>query len=494
MSKEIYAGIFLTLATVVAMLFFKSLGSNTKQGKAVSAVFAFISTATIGYVLYLATNNFYLMRIGLIGTYVSIIWTLSFLNVFVLFYTGKKIVYKRSVIIISILLLIDSILLVMHYMVNIRDAFIEYEVNGELYLKCVQSYALYIHFFLCIALLLGAVVNLYVYSFKVARVYRGKYLTIAIWLTALVVCDNISRMYKSSVDYAMLAYPILACFIYFYLYRYRSANVQSAAQSILVEEMNTPMLLFNHLGELLMVNRRARELFKIEVDDTEEEFLMRNGYLKINGMLDRQEFEATINADNSVFYFKITYNCLRDKHNRKIGTMYLYEDITESRKALILADFNADHDFLTGTYTRNYLYKFKEEARKAGNYPIYCAVYSVNNLSGINEEHGVDVGDKALSRLAWLLQQYSGALDLVIRASGNEILLILNNMNERKARDIFARIDRRIAGYEVDDVPVSARGSSFVVEDIDDFEREYKEAKERHERIKEGKGRMFRLL
>ena len=126
--------------------------------------------------------------------------------------------------------------------------------------------------------------------------------------------------------------------------------------------------------------------------------------------------------------------------------------------------------------------------------PLYCAVYAVNDLSGINETYGVDIGDKALARLAWLLQQYSGALDLVIRTSGNEILLILVDTDERKARDVFARIDRRIAGYEVEDVPVTARSSTFTITDINDFERELKIAKEKPERLKEGKGRMFRLL
>lgn len=494
MSKEIYAGLFLTLATVVAMLFFKSLGRNTKQGKAVSGIFAFVSSAMIGYVVYLATDNFYLMRLGLIFTYVSIIWLLSFLNAFVLFYTDKEVKNRRFAVLISIVLVMDTILFPAHYLVNIRDAFIEHEVNGEIYLKCVQSYALYIHFIACVLLLAVATAHLYFYSFKVARVYRGKYLTIAVWLTLFVVCDIVSRILNSSVDYAMFAYPVLACFIYFYLYRYRSAGVQSAARSVFVEEMKTPMLLFNHLGELLLVNKRARELFQIENDTCEEEFLRKNPYLELNHALNRQEFETTINSDNLVYYFRVTYNCLKDKKNRKIGSMYLYEDVTESKKALLLAEFNADHDALTGTYTRKYLYKVKEEYKKDGHYPLYCAVYSVNDLSGINEVYGIDVGDKALSRLAWLLQQYSGTPDLVIRTSGNELLLIMTNASDKKAQDVFKRIDKRIAGYEVDDVQVSARSSSFIVDNIDDFEKEYRAAKKRPERLREGKGRMFRVL
>ena len=144
--------------------------------------------------------------------------------------------------------------------------------------------------------------------------------------------------------------------------------------------------------------------------------------------------------------------------------------------------------------TRKYLYKVKEEYKKDGHYPLYCAVYSVNDLSGINEVYGIDVGDKALSRLAWLLQQYSGTPDLVIRTSGNELLLIMTNASDKKAQDVFKRIDKRIAGYEVDDVQVSARSSSFIVDNIDDFEKEYRAAKKRPERLREGKGRMFRVL
>ena len=494
MSKEIYAGLFLTLATIVAMLFFKSLGRSTKQGKAVSGIFAFVSSAMIWYVVYLATNNFYLMRFGLIFTYVSIIWLLSFLNVFVLFYTDKKIRDKRGVLAISIILILDTILFPAHYLVNIDNSFIEHEVNGEIYLNCVQSYALYIHFIACVVLLAVATIHLYVYSFKVARVYRGKYLIIAIWLTAFVVCDTISRAFKSSVDYAMFAYPVLACFIYFYLYRYRSAGVQSAARSVFVEEMKTPMLLFDHLGELLMANRRARELFQIENDTNENEFLKKNPYIELNYALDRQEFETTINSDNLVYYFRVTYNCLKDKKNRKIGSMYLYEDVTESKKAMLLAEFNADHDSLTGTYTRKYLSKIRDEYKENGHFPLYCAVYSVNDLSGINEAYGIDIGDKALSRLAWLLQQYSSTPDLVIRTSGNELLLIMTNTSDKKAQDVFKRIDKRIVGYEVEDVQVSARGSSFIVDNADDFEREYRAAKKKPERMREGKGRMFRLL
>lgn len=492
--KEVCAGIFLTLATVVAMLFFRSLGRDTKQAKAVSAIFASVSVAMIEYVLYLASDDFYLMRIGLIATYVSIIWGLSFLNVFVLYYTGQKMVKTRSMVGVSVMLVLDSVLFVSHYMVNIKNAFIEYEVSGEHFLKCEKSYALYIHFIVCVVFLLAAIANLYIYSFKVAKVYRWKYLIFAIWLTVFVIVDTILKMHNSPIDYAMLAYPVLACFIYFYLYRYRSGGVQSAAQALFVEEMNAPMMLFNHLGEALFVNRRARELFNIDTESLESEFLKNNKYLTINPMLDDQELEATINSDNSIYYFRVHYNLLKDKKGRKIGTMYLYEDVTESKKAMILAEFNADHDFLTGTYTRNYFNKYKEEVRTSGKLPLHCAIYSVNDLSGINESYGVDIGDKALSRLAWLLQQYSGAMDLVVRTSGNEILLIITDSNEKKAQDVFARIDRRIAGYEVEDVPITARGSQFTVTDIDDFECELKKAKNNTERLKEGKGRMFRLL
>lgn len=494
MSKEVYAGIYLVVATVVAMFLFKSLGKKNRLGTAVVSLFTFTLTTLLGYVLYLATDNYYLMRIGLVITYASVDWCLCFLNVFALYYTGARVKYRVITIGVPVALVFDNILFAVYYMRGFADQFIEYTDEGMAFATFKQTPVMDVHFFICYVLLASAVVNFMYYSFKISRTYKAQYHMLALLCILFGIADTLIRGLELNIDLTLFIYPIMSCFIFFYVYVYKGAGIKNSAKAVFVEEMNMPMVLFDYNGYLLMMNKRAREIFNADDDCTEAEFIKANPYIDLEDEKSEHEFETSFEVNNVLCYFNVSYKYLQDRRGMKVGTMYLFEDITEKKKALILADFNATHDSLTGTFNRNYLYDFKKIAGERGTFPMYIALYAVNELYNINELYGMEIGDKALCRMAWLLQQYSGALDIVIRTNGNEMLLAFVSTSERKAKEILKRIDKRIAGFEVEDVSVSARGVNFVINDISEFDREYHEAQERLAgELNEAEG-IFRLM
>ncbi|MCK4312779.1 MAG: diguanylate cyclase [Candidatus Cloacimonetes bacterium] len=85
-------------------------------------------------------------------------------------------------------------------------------------------------------------------------------------------------------------------------------------------------------------------------------------------------------------------------------------------------------DSLTGVYNRFFLYQALEQELKHSkryNRPIAFIIVDVNNLKGINDKYGHQMGDKALQYVASLLVYVARESDIVVRNGGDEFLVML---------------------------------------------------------------------
>ena len=85
-------------------------------------------------------------------------------------------------------------------------------------------------------------------------------------------------------------------------------------------------------------------------------------------------------------------------------------------------------DSLTGVYNRFFLYQALEQELKHSkryNRPMAFLIIDVNNLKGINDKYGHQMGDKALQYVASLLVYVARESDIVVRNGGDEFLVML---------------------------------------------------------------------
>ena len=99
----------------------------------------------------------------------------------------------------------------------------------------------------------------------------------------------------------------------------------------------------------------------------------------------------------------------------------------------------AREDPLTGVGNRRALDERMSAALDSGRSIAVIAI-DVDNLKVVNDSHGHACGDEVLRRVAQLLTEQCRADDVVARAGGDEFVVVLDNPDERGARELVERI------------------------------------------------------
>lgn len=475
MGKEFFAGFYFVAATVIAVYFFRTMLRKDSLGKSMAKVLFAGVIAEFGYVIYLMSDEYFFMSLSNSIVFCSIDWILFFLLRFCISFTEQEgwVAHYSKYAVVP--LMVDSAVL----MTNVfHEHAIKYQVisvGGHSYLRYNGQIPFYVHLAMCYIMVVSIVVVLVMKSLHVARLYRVRYMAFVHAFVLVIGVNVVFLIVGGNVDLSIISYALLCCFLYFYVFDYKGTQAENATKAYFIENMNNPMVFFDYEDKMLMCNKRARELFELSKDTTREEFLAKNPYITL-GDKEEEYFEATLAYKDQTFYFQVQYKFLRDATNRSIGTVFVYEDITEKKRALIQTEYNASHDMLTGTYNRNFLSTFKQKAKEEGFCPMYGAIFGVCGMNVLNEKYGIEFGDKVIRRMAWLLQQFSRVSDFVIRIDGSEMLLILPNTNEKKARDIFQKILRRVESFNLNGIDIRVEHSYFYVDQIEKFDKNYEEA------------------
>lgn len=105
-------------------------------------------------------------------------------------------------------------------------------------------------------------------------------------------------------------------------------------------------------------------------------------------------------------------------------------------------------DSLTGLFNRRYLKdRLGEEVERARREaaPLSLMLIDADHFKKINDEHGHQVGDRALVHLAEIIRQESRNCDIVVRYGGEEVLVMAPGANQTQARLQAERLRRRVA-------------------------------------------------
>jgi diguanylate cyclase len=115
-------------------------------------------------------------------------------------------------------------------------------------------------------------------------------------------------------------------------------------------------------------------------------------------------------------------------------------------------------DELTGLHNRRGFTLFAEQelarARRHGRVPVLLFA-DLDDLKGINDEHGHAAGDAALRLVASAFKSILREADIVARWSGDEFVALLSDGDQAAARQIDARLASAIASQTQTELPYS---------------------------------------
>ncbi|MGM9944116.1 MAG: PAS domain S-box protein [Lysinibacillus sp.] len=169
------------------------------------------------------------------------------------------------------------------------------------------------------------------------------------------------------------------------------------------------------------------------------------------------------------------YNAVfSNDHYGRCQIIMLSREITERKERENRLMFMAYHDSLTNLPNRRYLNKeFPHLIEKAkARYESIAIVYlDGDNFKEVNDIHGHDVGDEFIRQFSKALMKSVSLDDLVVRAGGDEFILVLTNLSrneELQLKQIQAFIERvrnkLHEGWYIDNhffQPTSSMGIAF---------------------------------
>ena len=122
-------------------------------------------------------------------------------------------------------------------------------------------------------------------------------------------------------------------------------------------------------------------------------------------------------------------------------------DITERRKSEEHALYQARHDGLTGLANyREFMDRLESEVRRAdrSHHSFTLLLLDLDELKRINDLQGHLAGNRALRRLAAVMNEHCRSTDVAARYGGDEFAVLLIDSDRGKAEHVAQRIEQHL--------------------------------------------------
>jgi len=171
----------------------------------------------------------------------------------------------------------------------------------------------------------------------------------------------------------------------------------------------------------------------------------------------RAEVEGwRVRRDGSRFWAHTLVTTLLDHDGELYAFAVFTRDLTESRRQEEELRRSQDRsrrywnaaisDPLTGAFNRRYMLNHLRGALERNDTPrAALLLFDVDHFKAINDSHGHDAGDVALTRIADIARQISRESDMLFRLGGDEFVLYLPGVSLAGAHVIAQRLREAVA-------------------------------------------------
>jgi diguanylate cyclase (GGDEF)-like protein/PAS domain S-box-containing protein len=160
------------------------------------------------------------------------------------------------------------------------------------------------------------------------------------------------------------------------------------------------------------------------------------------------EERELVRADSSRFWARLQGAPVR-AGDSNAGTIWIFTDITESRRHREQLSWSASHDELTGLVNRReFELRLGEQiGERADAEPAAALFIDLDRFKAVNDSSGHAAGDVLLKDIAAILLGRARSHDTVARIGGDEFAVLLPGCDSRAAERIAASICARVAAH-----------------------------------------------
>ncbi len=250
----------------------------------------------------------------------------------------------------------------------------------------------------------------------------------------------------SGYDTTAPAYMICTIVMIVAVIKYDLLELFEAVSDYISDNLYAGLIAENKNGQLLYFNKPAEKIFSNLQTDYSNTVAVIRKHLSEN---------SVIMKDENIYKPRITELMNR---NRKIGTMYILDDITEEYRHAEKIEHMALTDAMTGFENRR-AYEAKISELENSGIPddlIYIS-FDVNGLKKANDDLGHDAGDELIKSAAWCIRKCYGKYGNTYRTGGDEFIAIINMDEEefKKVQESFSETVSAWTGFIVKELSIS---------------------------------------
>ncbi len=152
---------------------------------------------------------------------------------------------------------------------------------------------------------------------------------------------------------------------------------------------------------------------------------------------------------------EIRMNPVYDHNKRICYAACVARDVTEYKARQSEIEYSSYHDYLTNLYNRRYFEQKLEQLDIPINYPLTVIMMDLNGLKLINDTYGHHIGDLALKRIGYILNNVFYKQGVIARIGGDEFAVILSLVDEAKITLLTKRLMKEVSRCKIENINLS---------------------------------------
>ena len=419
--RELFATFLICLAIVLVLCVIQARKSRKPIGGSVALLLCAFIPPIIGNAIIIASGH---KTLSTVGCYIYFLGMDLLMYGFIRFTINYCSIDWPSLavkILVYLLLIID----VIQYAFNpIFGQAFETEgliVDGFPYFRVVPQIGQFYHRVVCYGIFIVVIIIFTVLSIKSPKIYRERY---SVMMISMIICGLWQTVYifsRTPIDRSMIGFAVFGILAYYFSIIYRPMRLLDRMLAGIASELPEALYFFDMEGRCIWVNDKGKKL--IDITDKELDKTI-NRLTNLLGELDMETDEwgmhKVLGSGEDVRYYSLEKRSVSMDDEEVVGTFISIRDNTEEQKSLRQELFNANHDELTGLYTREFLYKSVERKLKQNpDVPYIVGYVDVKNFKVVNDIFGNSFGDYAIQKIGELVDSLVPKGELTGRLAGD---------------------------------------------------------------------------
>ena len=272
------------------------------------------------------------------------------------------------------------------------------EAYGAPYYNVKSYLGRNLHLILVYAIMAAVLVVLLVSMIRGARIYSEKYLIIFLLLLLVAVWEVFYIFSRTPVKRSVIAYGVYGILVFYFSLYYRPMRLLDHLLADVASGLTDGLFFFDRDRKCVWADEHGMKL----IGGKEGDF---GHYVdRINEMfpdLEREKSEFRCRRTVGEKHYELVKHTVYDTGEKVLGFVLSVQDETENELALQRERYYANHDNLTGIYTKKHLFeRTRERIDENPDLTFYVAYMDLNNFKFVNDVFGQNFGDYALQSVA----------------------------------------------------------------------------------------------